>query len=60
MNVSLHVQVSNYGLGKELSGFTYCLGFMGTLIDLLLKPMFIVCIVIMMVQSVVEFHWARP
>ena len=53
MNVSLHVQVSNYGLGKELS-FTYCLGFMGTLIDLLLKPMFIVCIVTMMVQSVVE------
>ena len=26
MNVSLHMHVSNYGLGKKLAGFTYCLG----------------------------------
>ena len=50
-------KVFNYGLGEKTLGihiFKYCLGFMGTPIDLLFKPMFIVCIVIMLVKSVVE------
>ena len=57
MSVSLHVQNLRLRPREGTLGiniFKYCLGFMGTPIDLLFKPMFIEYIVIMMVQSVVE------